>query len=47
MYEYIYIFTNLISTNIHGTRTKEKKPRQEQEIRVSQITTWGEKEKIL
>ena len=23
---YIYIFTNLISTSIHGTRKKQKKP---------------------
>ena len=42
---YIYIFTNLISTSIHGTRKKEKKTRQEQEIRVSRITARGKKKK--
>ena len=46
IYIYIYIFTNVISTSIHGTRKKEKKNRQEQEIRISRITAWG-KEKIL
>ena len=32
---YIYIYTNLISTSIHGTKKKRKNPRQEQEIKVS------------
>ena len=41
----MYIFTNLISTSIHGTRKKEKKNRQEQEIRVSRITARGKKKK--
>ena len=36
---YIYIYTNLISTSIHGTRKKtEKKNRQGQEIKISRIT---------
>ena len=40
----IYIFTNLISTSIHGTRKKKrKKNRQEQEIKVSRITARGKK----
>ena len=41
----MYIFTNLISTSIHGTRKKKakKKPRQEQEIKVSRITARGKK----
>ena len=41
---YIYIFTNLISTSIHGTRKKEK-TRQEQEISVSRIIARGKKKK--
>ena len=45
IYIYTYIFTNLISTSIHGTRKKEKKTRQEQEIRVSRIAAWGKKKK--
>ena len=44
---YIYIFTNLISTSIHGTRKRRKKTHQEQEIKVSWITARGEKEKII
>ena len=47
LYIYIYIFTNLISTSIHGTRKKRKKTRQEQEIKVSRITARGKKEKII
>ena len=44
---YIYIFTNLISTSIHGTRKKQKKnPGLEQEKKVSQITAQGEKKKF-
>ena len=42
---YIYIFTNLISTSIHGTRKNKKKP-QEQEIKVSRITARGKKKKL-
>ena len=34
---YIYIYTNLISTNIHGFR-KENDPPHKQEIKVSRIT---------
>ena len=41
----MYIFTNLISTGIHGTRKKQKKPCQEQEIKVSRITAQGKKKK--
>ena len=44
---YIYIFTNLISTSIHGTRKKQKKTGQEQEIKVSRITAQGKKKKNL
>ena len=43
---YIYIFTNLISTSIHGTRKKRKKPCQEQEIKVFRITAQGKKKKL-
>ena len=39
----MYIFTNLISTSIHGTRKKRKKNRQEQEIKVSRITARGKR----
>ena len=47
MYIYVYIFTNLISTSIHGTRKKKrKKSRQEQEIKVSRITARGKKKKL-
>ena len=51
--EYIYIyvcvcvFTNLISTSVHGTRKRQIKPCQEQEIKVSRITAQGEKKKIM
>ena len=45
---FVYIFTNLISTSIHGTRKKnKKKSRQEQEIKVSRITARGKKKKII
>ena len=43
IYTYIYIFTNQISTSSHGTRKKQKKPGQEQEIKVSRITAQGKK----
>ena len=54
IYTYIYIlyiyiqtlyilFTNLLSTSIHGYQ--EIKPRQEQEIRISRITAQGKKKK--
>ena len=45
---HIYIFTNLIPTSIHGTRKKkkEKKTRQEQEIKVSRITTRGKNKRL-
>ena len=46
VYIHIYIFTNLISASIHGTRKNKKKTRQEQEITVSRITAQREKEKI-
>ena len=40
------IFTNLISTSIHGTRKKQKKnPGQGQEIKISQITVQRKKKK--
>ena len=42
---FIYIYTNLISTSIHGTRKKRKKKRQEQEIKISRITARGKKKK--
>ena len=41
----IYIFTNLISTSIHGIE-KTKKPGQEQEIKVPRITAQGKKKKV-
>ena len=41
---YKYIFTNLISTSIHGTR-KRGKNREEQAVRVSRITARGKKKK--
>ena len=41
------MYTNLISTSIHGTRKKKrKKPRQEQEIKISRITARGKKKKL-
>ena len=43
---YIYMYINLIYTSIHGTRKKEKKTRQEQEIKISRITARGKKKKI-
>ena len=46
IYIYIYIFTNLISTSIHGTRKNKKNPGQEQEIKISRITTQGKKKKV-
>ena len=39
------VFTNLISTSIHGTRKSQIKPCMEQEIKVSRITAQGEKKK--
>ena len=46
IYMYMYIiFPNLISTSIHGTRKKEKKTRQKQEIKISRITAPGKKKK--
>ena len=47
------IFTNQLSTSIHGTRKKQKTPGQEQEKKISRITVqrkkkkvfWGEKER--
>ena len=42
---YIYIFTNLISTSIHGYQKKRKKTRQEQEIKISRITARGKRKK--
>ena len=47
IYKNIYIFTNLISTSIHGTRKKQKNSGQEQEKKVSRITAQGKKKKIL
>ena len=40
---YIYIFTSLISTSIHGTEKNKKNPGQEQEKKVSRITAQGKK----
>ena len=40
------MFTNLLSTSIHGYQEKRKKPCQEQEIKISRITARGKKEKI-
>ena len=41
---YIYIYTNLLSTSIHGYQEKkEKSPRQEQEIKISRIIARGKK----
>ena len=45
IYIYIYIFTNLLSTSIHGYQEKRKKTRQEQEIKISRITDWEKKKK--
>ena len=42
---YIYIFTNLLSTSIHGYQEKEKKKRQNLEIAISRITACGKKKK--
>ena len=42
---YIYIFTNLISTSIHGTRKKQNNPGQEQEKKKISNHRPGEKEK--
>ena len=42
---YIYIFTNLLSTSIHGYQEKEKKNRENLEITISRITAWGKKKK--
>ena len=42
----VYVFTNLISTSIQGTRKKQKNPGQEQEIKISRITTQGKKKKV-
>ena len=42
---YIYIYTNLLSTSIHGYQEKRKETRQEQEIKISRITARGEKRK--
>ena len=46
---YIYIFTNLISTSIHGTekKTKKKNPGQEQKKKSISNHRPGEKGKIL
>ena len=41
---YIYIFTNLLSTSIHGYQKKEK-AHQEQEIKISRITARAKKKK--
>ena len=43
---YIYIYTNLISTRIHGTRKKEKKPLVTRDKSISNHRPGG-KEKIL
>ena len=42
----LFIFTNLISTSIHGTRKKQKNPGQEQEIKISRITVQRKKKKV-
>ena len=41
------MFTNLISTSIHGTRKKEEKNRQEQKIKISRITARGKRINII
>ena len=46
LYIYIYIFTNQLSTSIHGTRKKQKTPGQEQEIKISRITVQRKKKKF-
>ena len=45
-YIYIYIYTNQISTSIHGTRKKQKNPGQEQEKKISRITVQRKKKKV-
>ena len=48
IYIYIDIFTNLISTSIHGYQKKrKKKTRLEQEMKISRITARGKRKKIL
>ena len=42
----MYIFTNLLSTSIHGYKKKGKKKHQEQETKISRITARGKKEKM-
>ena len=42
----MYIFTNQLSTSIHGTRKKQKNPGQEQEKKISRITVQGKKKKV-
>ena len=42
---YIYIFTNLLSTRIHGTRKKTKKPWSVTRAKISRITVQRKKEK--
>ena len=39
------VFTNLISTSIHGTRTKRKKNRQRQEIKYLESLPGGKRKK--
>ena len=46
IYIYIYIFTNQLSTSIHGTRKKQKNPGQEQEKKISRITVQRKKKKV-
>ena len=42
----VFIFTNQLSTSIHGTRKKQKTPGQEQEIKISRITVQRKKKKF-
>ena len=46
IYYNIYIFTNQLSTSIHGTRKKQKNPGQEQEKKISRITVQRKKKKV-
>ena len=42
----VCVFTNLISTSIHGPRKKPKKPCQEQEIKYLESPPWGKRKKL-
>ena len=45
IYIFIYLFTNLLSTSIHGYQEKRRKNRQEQEIKYLESPSGGKKKK--